>query len=151
MSWWDTGNGDDVIGDQSADLVRHALQQIAEARAKGSQEKPTLAELLRAIGIVAISAGGQMLEDKPANPRKIVAELKSGETISSGPFREDAGTSDLVPILAGNLRAIAEVYQERWERKPRLSELLYAFEFVLRYRPEDFLRDGLEHPPTKLK
>lgn len=151
MSWWDTGNNDDVIGDQPADLVRHGLQKIVETRAGQSPEKPRLADLLAVVGLVASGAAGQLLEDASLNVREIVAELKSGQTISSGLIRDRPEVNDLFPILKENLRAIAEVYQERWERNPRLTEWLETLSFVLRYRPQDFLQDGAEHPPTQLK
>jgi hypothetical protein len=150
MSWWDTGNKDDVIGDQSADLVRHALKEIAEVRAKQSQDKPRLADLLQAIGSVALSSGGKLLEKTPSQLREIVAELKSGQTISSGLLRGDGETNDIVRVLTESLDQIGAVYRERWERNPRFSEWLDTLSFVLRYRPEEFLHDGIEHPPSQL-
>jgi hypothetical protein len=151
MSWWDTGNKDDVIGDQPADLVRHVLQEIVETRAQRSEPKPKLADLLRAIGIVATTADGKMFEDVPGTLREIVAELKSGQTVSSGLLPAVHETNDLVSILTRNLNEIAKIYQERWERNLRLSEWLETFSFVLRYRPEEFLDDGVAHPPSELK
>lgn len=151
MSWWDTGNNDDVIGDRPADLVRHGLQEIVDLRTQQSRQKPMLAELLQAIGVVAIDAGRNLLEHANPNLREIVAELESGQTISSGLLRAGQEVNDLVPVLRENLRAIAEVYQERWERNPRLSEWLEAISFVIRARPEKFLHDGAAHPPGQLK
>lgn len=151
MSWWETGNGDDVIGDQPADLVRHGLRKIAETRTNQAQEKPRLAELLQAIGTVATGAGGKTLEAVPPNLREIVAELKSAQTLSSGLIRDSPQTRDLVSILSDSLGEIAAVYQERWERNPRFSEWLQSIIFVLRYRPEDFVSDGVQHPPAQLK
>src|SRR6266550_4264100 len=145
MSWWDTDDGDDVIGDEPADLIRHSLQQIAE------RQKPKLEDLLRAIGTVAKSdARKKMLENIPANLRGITATLKSGETISAQTSADDATTRDIVATLTENLRAIRKIYQERWERNPRLSEWLSLFSFVLRYRPEDFLEDGTVRAPANL-
>ncbi len=145
MSWWDTDDGDDVIGDEPADLIRHSLQQIAE------RQKPKLEDLLRAIGTVAKSdARKKMLENIPANLRGITATLKSGETISAQTSADDATTRDIVATLTENLRAIRKIYQERWERNPRLSEWLSLFAFVLRYRPEDFLEDGTVRAPANL-
>ena len=150
MSWWDTGNKDDVIGDQPADLVRHALQEIVQTRSQQGADKPSLAGLLRAIGAVALSASGTLLEEVPANLREIVAELKSGQTVSSGLLRGSAEQEDIVWILTKNLREIEAVYRERWERNPRLTEWLDTLSFVLRYRPEEFLQDGVKNPPSQL-
>jgi hypothetical protein len=150
MSWWDTGEGDDVIGDQAADQVREALQQIVDARAKRSQDKPVLADLLWAIAIATGSAG-TVLADPPAGVLPLVAQLKSGQTVSSGSPPDERETRDLVGPLAACLRALGTIYQDRWDRKPRLSEWLRALEFVLKYRPEDFLRDGADHRPLRIE
>lgn len=150
MSWWDTGNNDDVIGDEAADLVRHALKEIADTRAQQAQAKPRLADLIKAVGTVALSSGEKLLEKTPSGLREIVAELKSGQTISSGLLRDGGETNEIVRVLTENLRQIAGVYRERWQRNPRLSEWLESLSFVLRYRPEEFLHDGGEHPPSQL-
>src|SRR5262245_65902140 len=151
MSWWDIGNKDDVIGDQPADLVRHALQEIVQkTRSQQGAHKPSLADLLRAIGAVALSASGTLLEEVPANLREIVAELKSGQTVSSGVLHGSDEQEDIGRILTKNLREVVAVYSERWERKPRLPEWLETLSFVLRYRPEEFLQDGVGKPPSQL-
>ncbi|HZI62389.1 MAG TPA: hypothetical protein VFD62_16860 [Pyrinomonadaceae bacterium] len=150
MSWWDTGNKDDVIGDQPADLVRHALKEIAETRAQQAKDKPRLADVVQAIGTVALSSGGELLDQVPSDLREIVAELESGQTISSGHLRGTSETNDIVRVLTDNLGQIVAVYHERWERNPRFSEWLDTLSFVLRSRPERFLHDGLEHPPSQL-
>ena len=150
MSWWDTGNTDDVIGDQPADLIRHALKEIVETRAQQSEDKPRLADLLQAVGTVALGLGGKLLEKTPSDLREIVAELKSGETISSGLLHGADETNDIVRVLTENLGQIAAVYRDRWERNPRFSEWLDTLSFVLRYRPEEFLHDGVQHPVSQL-
>jgi hypothetical protein len=151
MSWWNTGNKDDVTGDKPADLARSALQRIVKERESRSQEKPALADLLRAMGIVAKGAPEKNFDDQIGGLHQLFAGLKSGERVASGPLQVEARSEDLLGPLTESLRIIAEAYQERWERRPRLSEWLNAFEFVLRYRPEDFLEDGLKHQPAKIK
>ncbi len=86
-----------------------------------------------------------MLEKVPPKLQGVSAVLKSGEKVSAKP-EEDKGT--LVRSLTENLRATRDVYKERWERNPRLSEWLSVLSFVLRYRPEDFLEDGKVRPPA---
>ena len=119
MSWWDTGNKDDVIGDQPADLVQHALKEIVETRAQQTQVKPRVADLVQAVGTVALSSGRELLEQTPSDLREIVAELESGQTISSGLLSGTSETNDIVRVLTENLGQIAAVYRERWERKMR--------------------------------
>jgi hypothetical protein len=147
MSWWDTGNDDDVIGDEAADLVRHGLERIVE---KTAGAKPRLADLLRAIGVVAITNSGKLLDGVPNDLHEIVAQLKSDQTISSGVLSRWSETNDVVSMLNENLAEVAQVYTERWERNPRLTEWLETFSFVLRARPEKFLSDGSEHPPSEI-
>ena len=148
MSWWNTGNSDDVIGDQPADQVRHGLQRIVEARAQHSKDKPELEELLQAIAFVAETEKGGF-SDPLSERKEIVATLKSGGTVSSRIKTPEP--SDLVAPLSDSLRLIRELYQDRWERNPKLSEWLRAIEFVLGYRPEDFLSDGIARPTLKIE
>lgn len=150
MSWWDTGNKDDVIGDEPADLVRHALTEIAQTRAQRAQEKPKLADLLHAVVTVALTSRGKLLEKTPSGLKEIVVELKSGETVSSVLLQGAGATSDIVRLLTENLGQVAAVYRERWQRNPRFSEWLETLSFVLRYRPEEFLHDGQEFPLSEL-
>ena len=146
MSWWDTGENDDVIGDQPADLMRHSLQDIAARR------KPKLEELLRAIAAVASSeAGKKMLEKVSGDTVHVTAKLKSEETISVRAPSADQVDGNLVAALTDNLRGLQKQYQEYIERNPRLSEWLSVFAFVLRYKPEEFLEDGAARPVADLK
>lgn len=150
MSWWDTGEGTDVIGDQPADVLGHVLRRIAEERAQQSRQKPTLSELLRALGTVASEARGKQLEDVPESLREIVAHLGSGVTVSSGPLGDDRDNRDLAAEIRAGLDAVADIYRSRWERNPRLSEWLECFTFVLGYRPEQYLQDGSSRAPVKI-
>ncbi len=150
MSWWDTGEGDDVIGDQPADLARHALERIAEERSRERRPKPTLSELLWALGLAASRAEYPEIERTDSEPKKIVARLKSGETLSSGPLDEAADKRDLLAEIVSCLHAVSEIYHSRWKRGPRLSEWLSCFAFVLRARPADYLEDGAQRHPVAI-
>lgn len=144
MSWWDTGNGDDVIGDQPADVVR---QTLAELSGDAADSKPTLKDLLSALAAVTGgSAAAELVEDP--GPHEIAATTKSGEIV---PGSRAGAPRRLIEPLSEGVRHIRDQYQERWERKPRVSELLDAFAFVLRFQPEDYVSDGREHPPASIK
>jgi len=151
MSWWDTGENDDVIGDRPADLARQALRQIADARAGRGLAKPSMVDLLRAIGGVATGRGRADLEGMAEAPLQIVAELTTGERVPSGPLRESPAAEDLIGPLADALAATRDAYRERWGRGPRLSEWLETFVFILRVLPEDFLSDGQGRPPARMR
>ena len=150
MSWWDTGEENDVIGDEPADAVRHALLRIAEEKTRQGRPKPKLSELLRAMGTVALRASKEELVMAGSAPQAIVAELKSGETESSGTLTDAAEDRELAASLAENLSVVAAIYRSRWGRPPKLSEWLESLAFVLRYRPEEYLEDGDQRPPIKI-
>ena len=150
MSWWDTGEENDVIGDETADAVRHALLRIAEEKVRQRRPKPKLSELLRAMGAVAQRASQQELAAAAAAPQAIEAELKSGGIESSGVLSNTAEDRELEASLAENLATIAEIYRSRWGKPPKLSEWLESFAFVLRYRPEEYLEDGEHKAPLRI-
>lgn len=150
MSWWDTGEENDVIGDEPADAIRHALLRIVEEKTRQRRPKPKLSELLRAIGAVALRASKEELSMAGSAPKTIVAELKSGGVESSGAFTDAAEDRELEASLAENLTAIAAIYRSRWGKPPKLSEWLESFAFVLRYRPEEYLEDGGQSAPLRI-
>jgi hypothetical protein len=150
MSWWDTGEENDVIGDEPADAVRHALLRIAEEKTRQRRPKPKLSELLRAMGTVALRASKEELLMAGPAPQVIVAELKSGGAESSGTLTDAAEDRELTASLAENLSAVAAIYRSRWGNPPKLSEWLESFAFVLRYRPEEYLEDGGPRAPLKI-
>lgn len=126
MSWWNLpGRPDDVIGDRPADLVATALGRVAALRTKAGRPAPTLAELLGGIGR-AIEASASELADPPPAGGRVVAVTSTGE-IEPSPAGEDLGKP-----LADAIREVAAEYRERFERDPRLAELLAVFAFVLR-------------------
>jgi len=153
MSWWNIRNGEEVIGDEPADLVQAALGRINENRSAQSKEKPTLVELLSAIASVARDSAGKLLAAAPNDFRRIVAELQSGDFVSSETSAQQSAQQEtgLRPALTAVLQEIAKVYRERWERLPTLAEWLESLAFVLRARPEEYLQDGSEHPLANLR
>ena len=131
MSWWDIG--DDVIGDAPADIMRHALGEIA--RAKQTQAKPTLQELLNgfAAALRKIEAGQR------DSFQKVVARQESGPAVAA---TGESADDQLVSTFEQAFKDIEKEYQQRFERKPRLSELLQTLLFVIGHEPERFLFDA---------
>ncbi len=128
MSWWDTGNGDDVIGDRPADLLTAALPELPA---------PSLAELLEAVSQVLREHGENLVAD-PDDARDAVV-------VTDPPVIEDNPRPPREAVterLLGAFRDIAAVYDDRWERRPRVSELLALLAFVLRPRPRPWLSEG---------
>jgi hypothetical protein len=126
MSWWDTGEGDDVIGDRPADLLTSALANLAGARGAVG-EPPSLAGLLAGLG-AALSGPSRQVE--------LVAETESGPL----PTGSEAEAVELMPELRKVLAEIDASYQERWERDPRPSEVARLTAFVLGPDPGRYLR-----------
>lgn len=90
-----------------------------------------LSGILGAIG-GAIADAASALEDPPQKGARVVAVTANGE-IEPGTAREN-----VVESLAAAIREVEAAYQERFDRRPRLVELLAVFAFDL--RPDN---DGL--------
>ncbi len=146
MGWWETGNGDDVSGDGPADSVTGALITIAEACQEKNIQRPTLMQLLNGIVAALRPRPEVYLSDgEGISIGRLVAKLESHPYEVS--VKEFTPTDEwLVIPLRYAFEEIAVEYQDsEVERKPRLSELLAAFAFVLGYEPEKYLSIGGEN------
>ena len=139
MSWWDVGgNGDDVIGDQPADIMGVALARFAAMREAQGQPKPTLQEVVDAVAALAEQTWGS---PPAAAPYRIVVVREPGPDVRSDVA---AQTSDdpLMATLRHAFEEIGAAYQLRWERAPRLREILETLFMVLVAYPEAYLSDA---------
>jgi hypothetical protein len=50
-----------------------------------------------------------------------------------------AADDPTIALLSAGIGKIVRAYQDDWQRSPQLRELLYAFLFVLRAEPEDYI------------
>ena len=126
MSWWNPpGRPDDVIGDEPADQADAALRRTAAQRVAAGLPPATLPELLGALGAALAQAASALAEPLPAG-RSVVSETTTGD-VGPGPADED-----LIQQLVDAIRDVAAEYRERFERNPRLTEVLGVFAFVLR-------------------
>lgn len=143
MSWWGIGN-DDVIGDGPANVLTEALVAIGRARKEKGQMEPGLLEILDGFAEVLRKDGATALEDGSANPFQcLVARLESStEVISCG--MSGQAEQLMMTVFRRALAVIQRQYQERWERKPRLREVLETMAFILGYSPENYL-SGMEN------
>jgi hypothetical protein len=131
MSWWDLG--DDVLGDRPADAMKLALRTISTAREDRGEARLDLKHLLD--GFAAA------LRDFDTSPEssfsKLAAKLKSGSEVES----EGKGSAD--EEVARQFRRafdqIQDAYEERFHRKPKLTELLKTLRFILGFEPSRFL------------
>lgn len=130
MSWWDTGEGDDVIGDRPADLLISGLKKLGAEREAAGKERPSLGGLLA--GLSAALSG-------PERQVQFVGETKAGPLPAGGAAAETEA-AELLPGLREALQAITASYEERWERGPRPSELAWLTAFVLGGDPWRYLR-----------
>lgn len=130
MSWWDTGEGDDVIGDRPADLLTSALVELARERERATGERPSLPGLLAGLS-EAVSDAGQRA--------KLTAETQPGPVTGESEAARAEGNA-LQPQLREALAKINAEYQERWEREARPSEVARLAGFVLGPSPERYLR-----------
>jgi hypothetical protein len=126
MSWWNLpGRPDDVIGDGPADVVAAALRRAAAGRVAEGLVPATLPELLGALGAALAQAGSVLAEPLPTGGC-VVAETSTGD-VAPGPADEH-----LIAPLVDGIHDVAAEYRERFERNPRLTEMLGVFAFVLR-------------------
>src|SRR5579871_4928698 len=149
MGWWNTEQGDDVIGDDSVDTIVDALH----FHEKMVGRKPSLQELLDAVSLLLRSSGEGYVSDPESigdGPiEALLAPPAPPARSRPNPSRvpDDEQVSKLMFILAGAFGEIARMYLDtEMERRPRQSELLESLAFALRARPERVLRDaeGLE-------
>lgn len=133
MSWWDSG--DDVIGDGPADALTGALVSVARDRERRGQSKPTLEELLAAFaGALRKIDGGARYDFArlAARPESAAAITATGERPAD----------DLLAALSDAFDRIIVEYQRRFNRPPRLNELLLTLSFVLGDEPGDYLSNA---------
>ena len=142
MGWWSTGNGDDVTGDEPADIVTTTLHRIAESRRKRRRRKPSLPELLNAMaGPLGREPESYLTHRKRFKIKRLIATAR-GRTLRveyTSDLEAGGRPGELEPPIREALTAIATAYEQAVDRKPRLSEVLSSFEFVLGDEPEEYL------------
>ena len=129
MSWWDIG--EDVIGDTPADIMTRTLVEISRAREQRSRAKPTLQEMLDGFA----AALREMDDGRRYTFRELVALQRSGPAVAAS---GDGANDQLISALRQASDEIETEYQQRFERKPRLSEFLHTLSFVIGHEPERF-------------
>jgi hypothetical protein len=141
MSWWETGDGK-LMGDEPADVAGDALAAVAAERSARQLPKPNLKEILDALAVACRAAVPELVDAaNRGKPARLVAIQEGGGRIE-GDGANLAPGDPAVNLFAEAVVNIARAYQEDWERKPQLRELLYAFVFVLGGGPEDYLADA---------
>ncbi len=138
MSWWDINN-DSVIGDEPADLLVMSLSAIGRDRRSQGRPRPTVQEIMDGLAVALRATAKENLDDGGRiSIRRLVCEQAPGPAVVS----DDAGgvvDETIVAELRDSLEAIKRVYEERWQRKPRLGEFLETLTFVIGYEPERFM------------
>jgi hypothetical protein len=132
MSWWDTTTGEDsIIGDRPADIMGTALQDIDRTWFQQTGQRPTLQQL---VDVIAVSMRTNFeafcCDAMGASVERIVVRLKEPPDLVS----EGIGIDTDCPLVVRLSEAIADVvqvYKEKWERKPRLIEILENFTFIM--------------------
>ncbi len=61
---------------------------------------------------------------------------RHGETVMTGDKPVDE--------MAFTLKKLVRAYEDRWERKPSLQEIIYTFELVIQSAPETYLSNPEE-------
>jgi hypothetical protein len=141
MSWWEVGR-DDLIGDHTADIMAAALASMVEARVSQGRARPSLQELVDA-AYCSLEGTLQQRTDERADIdlTGIQLTLEDGAAIVA---RAGAVSADpaVTTALDAAFTAMVRIYEERWQRKPRLQELLETLLFVLGGHPTQYVRDA---------
>jgi hypothetical protein len=140
MGWWETGQGDDVIGDEPADTITTTLRAMAEAYEEQGKQKPTVQQLLNAILSALRLKPEQFIDEgNEISIQTLTAKFESTlDNVSSS--EDNIADNQLVTALCDAFEEVAVEYEDaEMERKPRLSELLTSIAFVLGYEPEEYL------------
>lgn len=134
MSWWNIG--EDVIGDRPADIFAGALGKGSQAREQGSGSKPTLRETLD-----AFAAALREADERRYPFNELAAIPRFGQPVAAN---GEGADGDLTSVLRRAVEEVEDEYRERFEREPRLSELLHTLSFVVGYKPERFFSGARE-------
>lgn len=130
MGWWRVPGGPDFLsGDQPADVMCIAVDQIA-----AHSPRPSMDELLDALETALRGVPDGAISD-PLSDRRI--------EVANWPARH-RGTPDLerTQILARAIAEISSIYRDSIGRPPFVVEILDALAFVLRPSLGEFVRDA---------
>jgi hypothetical protein len=134
MSWWDDDN--DILGDEPADRIKGAWRTlIARRRARGASA-PTLGEALEAF----VDAMREAVPESPFDTLEVVFD--DGHRLSySGEEGGEAGADDLRELLLPALARIVVAYRNRFDRPPRVRELVKTLDFIVTVDPSAYFAD----------
>ncbi|HBE21432.1 MAG TPA: hypothetical protein DEG17_01545 [Cyanobacteria bacterium UBA11149] len=136
MGWWSYNHN--MMGDSPANIMGHMLATLVERTKVENIPKPTLQELLVTLKLVINqNAEELLLEGGILQIKKIVAYLEDKQYVVSEELNSSL-IQTLAPIIYENFVECQNIYQETFERKPKLSEFLWAVVFELS-NPEEYL------------
>src|SRR5262245_5923692 len=114
MSWWETGYGNDVIGDEPADILQAAFFRASDEYRSRQHALPPLEEFLRAMAKSMNVFGANVLADvEPTVQVELVLRLESGSTISSGAYPAEPD-ANLLQAMREAFEMVARAYQNRF-------------------------------------
>lgn len=138
MGWWRLNfdlSTDDTIGDTVADVLDETLDQIVLARTLRGGQKPTLQEVLDVLAFhLAVLSADVYEHHWQECVLSLTATVIRADDVPvsiSSNVSADGFDTEISARFAGALKDIAEIYQQDWERLPRLRELLGLFAFTL--------------------
>lgn len=126
MSWWEVVGG--VIGDEPADAFGAAVAAITPF---------DLARTLAAADAALRANAADLVADPDAVGGTLTAVFLDGRTVV-------AASAEAAPVdaFAAALRKITGAYFERFERPPRLAEVLATLAFIVRGRETEAAGDA---------
>jgi hypothetical protein len=138
MGWWKTGNNDDILGDNPADAITIRLREMVEDLEKQGKEKPTWPELLNAIENLIRGREDQYLYQGAQTP--LPGQITDKEAAARERNAKQQGAPEVYATIQTLLDELVIAYEQSVERKPRRSEIIDSFRFVVNANPEQYLR-----------
>lgn len=132
MAWDDIPREkDSVSGDRPFDIIGGLLSKIADTAEKTKGERPTLQEIVDALGATLKMYYDELCCDAMgACVKQVRFVVEEHPNIVSNTNNVTA-ENPIVAQLYDAFKEMVEVFEEAWERKPRLIELVYPFRYSL--------------------
>jgi hypothetical protein len=123
MGWWEN-----IEGYQMGDIVADMFTDITK-KIKSKHGDITLQDFLAAL-TKSSNASADLIEDADTLPvKEVIAKLNDTDSTTVRP--SDKYSDDVVKLLNEGFASTSHIFEETFERKPKLGEIYANLKFVL--------------------